>query len=198
MSYIEITTGQYPVTEREIRSQFHNTSFPSPFVAPEPYALVFEAPRPEHDKLTQIVREIAPVLTAKGHFEQQWEVVSRFTEYTDEAGVTHTVVEQEAAAVVEHQTKEAERIRTEIMDGVQRYLDDFARTKTYDSILSACTYATSLVPKFAAEGQYCVSARDTCWGVVAQIEAEVLAGTRPVPTGFEEIKPELPVLAWPQ
>lgn len=89
------------------------------------------------------------------------------------------------------------RVRSEIMDGVQRYLDDFATTKTYDSMLSACTYATSTVPQFAKEGQYCVEKRDECWATVARIEAEVLAGTRPAPTGFDDIKGELPALEWP-
>lgn len=90
-----------------------------------------------------------------------------------------------------------DRIRAEIMDGVQRYLDDFARTKTYDGILSACTYATSTVPRFAAEGQYCVQARDACWAAVASIEADVMAGNRPAPSGFEDIRAELPALSWP-
>lgn len=93
--------------------------------------------------------------------------------------------------------KPPEEIRAEIMDGVQRYLDDFAQTKTYDGILSACTYATSTVPRFAAEGQYCVEARDACWDAVASIEAEVLAGNRPAPSGFEDIRDELPTLSWP-
>lgn len=93
--------------------------------------------------------------------------------------------------------KTPEEIRNEIMDGVQRYLDDFATTKTYDSMLSACTYATSTVPKFQREGQYCVEKRDECWATVARIEAEVLAGTRPAPTGFDDIKGELPALEWP-
>lgn len=198
MNYIDTASGQYPVSEREIRAHYPNTSFPSPFLAPKGYALVFTTPQPVFDPVTQMAREVAPVKTTKGHYEQQWEVVSRFTEYTDEEEVVLTVAEQEAAAVAEHQAKEAVRIRAEIMEGVQKYLDDFAQTKTYDGILSACTYATSSVPKFAAEGQYCVSARDNCWGVVAQIETEVMAGTRPAPTGFEEIKPELPVLVWPE
>lgn len=94
--------------------------------------------------------------------------------------------------------KSLEEIRREIMDGVQRYLEGFATTKTYDSMLSACTYATSTVPQFAKEGQYCVEKRDECWATVARIEAEVLAGTRPAPTGFDDIKGELPVLEWPQ
>lgn len=99
MHYIDTASGQYPVTEREIKLAYPNVSFSQPFVAPEPYALVFEAPRPEHDAVTQTVREIAPVLTAKGHYEQQWEVV-----------------ELDAETVVDNRAKEAEQIRNEIAD----------------------------------------------------------------------------------
>ena len=79
---------------------------------------------------------------------------------------------------------------------VQRRLDDFARTKTYDSMLSACTYATSTDSVFAAEGQYCVSARDATWKAANVILNAVLTGERPVPA-WEEIEAELPELAWP-
>lgn len=181
MNYLNTETGQYPISEREIRALHANVSFPEPFAAPEPFAPVFAAPAPEHDPITQGVREIAPSLTGKGHYEQRWEVYPL-----------------DAETVAANRAREAARIRREIMDGVQRYLDDFATTKTYDSMLSACTYATSTVPKFQREGQYCVEKRDECWATVARIEAEVLAGTRPAPTGFDDIRGELPVLEWPQ
>ena len=133
-----------------------------------------------HDPITHAARELTPALI-DGQYVQQWEVYPL-----------------DAETVAANRAREAERIRREIMDGVQRYLDDFATTKTYDSMLSACTYATSTVPKFQREGQYCVEKRDECWAIVARIEAEVLAGTRPAPTGFDDIKGELPVLEWPQ
>ncbi len=79
---------------------------------------------------------------------------------------------------------------------VQRRLDTFARTRNYDGILSACTYVTSSVPKFAAEGQYCVQARDATWNACYTILSDVQAGNRPMPT-LNEIMLELPVLAWP-
>lgn len=180
MNYIEIATSKYPISEREIRSLFPNTSFPSPFKAPEGYALVFTTPAPTHNPLTESVREVAPV-AVNGAYSQKWEIIP--------------LPEEVASA---NQAREAERIRDEIMVNVQKYLDEFARTKTYDGILSACTYATSTFPKFAVEGQYCVQMRDTCWGVVAQIESDVLAGVRPIPSGFEDVKAELPALAWPE
>ena len=81
--------------------------------------------------------------------------------------------------------------------GVQKYLDDFAKTHSYDSILSACTYATSTVQKFAAEGQYAVEARDATWAKCYEILADVESGKRPMPS-LEEIIAELPELEWPQ
>jgi hypothetical protein len=79
---------------------------------------------------------------------------------------------------------------------VQQRLDDFARTHNYDGILSACTYATSTVPKFAAEGQYAVTARDATWATCYQIMGDVLQGLRPMPT-LEQTLAELPQLEWP-
>lgn len=100
--YINTTTLTQH-SESEIRAANPNTSYPVPFVAPAEYAYVFPAPQPAHNPVTQAVRETTPVLTAKGHWEQQWEVVPRYTDYTDGDGVLHTADEQLAA--------ELERIR---------------------------------------------------------------------------------------
>ena len=80
---------------------------------------------------------------------------------------------------------------------VQKRLNAFARTKTYDNIFTACTYATSTVPAFAVEGQYCVEARDATWSAANAIMNAVLAGERPIPA-WEELEAELPVLQWPE
>lgn len=88
-------------------------------------------------------------------------------------------------------------IKREVVQATQQRLDNFARTRNYDGILSLCTYATSTVPKFQAEGQYGVTARDATWATLYQILAEVEAGTRPVPSGYADIEPDLPALAWP-
>lgn len=74
--YINTQTNQYPLSERDIRNAYPNTSFPNPFTAPDEYAVVFPAPKPTHDPIIQAVHEIAPILTSKGHYEQQWEVVA--------------------------------------------------------------------------------------------------------------------------
>lgn len=99
--YINIKTLQYPLTERDIRHNNPNVSYPSPFNPGEDYAVVFLTPQPPHNPVTQIVRATQPVLTSKGTWEQRWEIVSKFHEYTDEQGVIHTVAEQEIDAIAE-------------------------------------------------------------------------------------------------
>lgn len=79
---------------------------------------------------------------------------------------------------------------------VQARLDDFAKTRNYDSMLSACTYATSTVPRFAQEAAYCVDMRDATWSTCYGIVAAVKAGNRPMPT-WAQIESELPALSWP-
>lgn len=90
-----------------------------------------------------------------------------------------------------------EQIVAQYTAGVQQHLDTFAQTRNYDGILSAATYATSQVPKFAAEGQYAVEARDATWAKCYEIMAAVEAGSRPMPT-LDELLSELPKLVWPQ
>lgn len=92
----------------------------------------------------------------------------------------------------------AEQMLASFTAAIQKRLDDFARTRGYDGILSACTYATSAVPKFAAEGRYAVDARDATWSAAYAILAEVQAGDRPIPGSLSEIESDLPVLAWPE
>ena len=74
-TYIRVSDGIYPVGEYNIRLMNPNTSFPVPFVPPEDYEPVFPLPKPSHDSITHFVRELAPELTNKGHWEQRWEVV---------------------------------------------------------------------------------------------------------------------------
>ena len=80
---------------------------------------------------------------------------------------------------------------------IQAHLDDFAKTRNYDGIMSAATYATSAVPKFRLEGQYAVAARDAVWAKGYELMDAVLAGTRPMPD-LEEVLAELPALKWPE
>lgn len=93
----------------------------------------------------------------------------------------------------------AQVLQEMLTDRIQCRLDAFARSegKSYDNMLSACTYATSTNPAFAKEGQYCVQARDATWEAANAVMNTVLAGQRPVPT-WEELEADLPPLAWPE
>ena len=116
-------------------------------------------------------------------------------------GTDYTLVEEEGAAawVAANTPPEVQQaaMLAAFTDAIQRLLDSFAQTRNYDGILSAATYATSTVPKFAAEGQYAVEARDSTWAGAYAILDAVLVGVRPMPS-IEEVIAELPVLAWPE
>lgn len=78
---------------------------------------------------------------------------------------------------------------------IQNRLDTFARTKTYDGILSACTYATSPTERLATEGQRAVDIRDATWQTAYQILADYQNGDIPQPT-WAELEAQLPELSW--
>lgn len=103
------------------------------------------------------------------------------------------IAAQEAAQAIVN----AERIKENIISSTQDRLDVFARTRNYDNILSACTYATSSITKFKLEGQYCVDIRDQTWATLYQILEDVQDGIRTMPTDYQEVEPLLPVLVWP-
>lgn len=99
--------------------------------------------------------------------------------------------------------KSPEQVQAEVVAGTQQRLDTFAQTRNYDGILSACAYASSTVPTFAAEGTYCLGARDATWAALYALMAQVQAGNWPIPgagqmpTGYADIEPSLPALEWP-
>lgn len=184
--------------EALLKSENPLTSYATPLdPTAHGFVIYFSSPQPDHNPITQTFRETTPVLTEKGRYEQAWEIVPRFTEYTDEQGVTHTVIEQESAAIAADQAAAVQSLVRSITDATQKRLDDFARTRNYDGILSACTYASSTVPMFAAEGQCAVNVRDATWAALYAIMAEVQAGARPMPAGFLDVEPDLPTMTWP-
>ena len=171
------TADSLGLTFEQVRRLFPGISFPESGDISTPEVQSYaSAPTPQYNPTTHAVREAAPVGGV-----QQWEVFPLPAE---------DVAANQAAA--------AQAMQTAIVSATQQRLDDFARTRNYDGILSASTYATSTIPKFAAEGQYAVQARDATWAALYQFMADVQAGTRPVPTGFADIEPDLPALEWPQ
>lgn len=93
--------------------------------------------------------------------------------------------------------EENEKLKNEIIKKVQERLDIFAKTREYDGILSACSYATSTIEKFSIEGQFCVQLRDNTWKKIYSIFDEIENGDRQMPISYNEIEEELPIAEWP-
>lgn len=157
-------------TELDIRAAHPTVSFPA---AMEPRHVTdfgyhpIEATVPTFDRSVQTAHEGSPTLV-DGEWKQTWVITN----------------------------KPVEEIQSMLAAGVQQHLDNFARTRGYESMLSACTYATSTNSRFAPEGQYCVAARDDTWAMCYQILEEVQQGLRPTPT-LNELLAMLPALVWP-
>lgn len=64
---------------------------------------------------------------------------------------------------------------------VQAHLDAGARTRNYDNIVSACSYAGAPNP-FQEEGAAFLAWRGECWALCHQIMAGVESGQRAQPT----------------
>ena len=165
----------------DYRDAFPNTSFPlsgpsDEFLASEGYTKVNAFK--DHDRATQKLVSCDP------YYEAPWVYTVKVEAKTAEELATEAEATQN-------------KLIASVTQSVQQRLDDFAKTRNYDGILSACTYATSTVPKFQSEGQYAVNARDVTWAKLYEVMAEVESGTRPVLSGYSDIEPELPVLEWP-
>lgn len=188
--FIRVVDGRptaWPLTADAVRYLSPSeTSFPGSTAAYEQadlcefgFETFAEADKPAFDPLAEKITETTPVKVG-GVWARQWRVVAL------------TSAEAQAAT----QAAQASLIDA-VSVATQARLDAFARTRNYDGILSACTYASSTNAKFAAEGAYCMKARDDTWATLYAVLAQVQAGTRPMPSGYADIEPELPALTWP-
>ena len=89
-----------------------------------------------------------------------------------------------------------EQLIDRLTHAVQAYMDSVARQRNYDSMLSLCTYSTSTIPRFQAEGQAGVLWRDACWQLGHDLIDQVRAGEAPIPTEAELLA-MLPPMHWP-
>lgn len=78
----------------------------------------------------------------------------------------------------------------------QDMMDEKARERNYDGIMSVCSYATSSHPKFAKEAAACVIWRDAVWAKCYELLDAVKAGEMAIPsdTDFLDMLPEF---FWP-
>ncbi len=104
-------------------------------------------------------------------------------------------IEEEAQREAEEVAYEANSVEMEkarLAGIVQLHLDNTAKARGYDNILSACSYAASL-NTYQAEGQSFLQWRAACWDTCYQILGDVTSGARAVPTEAELLA-ELPVM----
>jgi hypothetical protein len=170
---------KYPYNAIDLRRDNPKVSFPaSPTVSLLAEWNVFPVtttPSPNYDVMTQKIIESVPT-QINGIWTQVWSIVE----------LTVNEIEDKR-----------QQVTNEIVIQVKERLDVFAQSRGYDNIVSACSYATSQHQKYGPEGRYCVEAREQTWDKLFQILDEVLAGTRSMPTSYDEIETELPILQWP-
>ncbi len=125
-------------------------------------------------------------------WRQLWDEVNAYA-------ITHPEKVTEEAPARPHIPTQ-EELRATYIAAIQTALDTFARTRGYDGILSACSYAASTDPSFAAEAAYCVSLRDATWRAAYDLLDAIQAGTREIPHNAAAVLEELPVYtaAWPE
>ena len=80
--------------------------------------------------------------------------------------------------------------------GIDCYIDSVAQAKGYDSRITAALRAGYSNP-WQAEGAAFGAWMDGCYTHCYQVETDVRAGLRPIPT-LAEIIAELPAMEWPE
>lgn len=185
------TPVEWPVRDFQIRSSMTTVSLPAQItpevVAPLGFEPYVESAKPDFNTLVEKIEERTPAKQGDT-WVQQWEVVQLYSPAEREQVLADAAAQSAADAAV--------ALQQSIVDATQTRLDEFAKTRNYDSILSACTYATDPNPVFAAEGQRAVDFRSSTWAKLYSILSEVQAGTRPTPVSFSDIESELPILSW--
>jgi hypothetical protein len=109
--------------------------------------------------------------------------------YTETYEIPDPTPEELAAAKV----KETEEIVKRLTNAVQAHMEDVARSKGYDNLMSACSYA-AVANAFQAESQKFIEWRANCWMVCHHVLAEAEAGNIAVPSE-QELVAMLPVFS---
>lgn len=190
---------KYPYSVGELRRDNQQISFPrdpsDELLAEYGVLPVLAKARPSFNPATHKVVERTPVLEQARNGDGTFRADDPATLH-DEGWCWTQVWEVVPLSATEVQ-QYLDGLQLSVVEQTQQRLDNFARTRGYDGVLSACTYSDSLVQKFRDEGQYCLAQRDATWAKLYDLLQEVQSGTRPVPSGFSDIEPLLPVLTWP-
>lgn len=79
---------------------------------------------------------------------------------------------------------------------VTKKLNEFARTKRYEDIVSLTSFANSTNITYKQEAERGIYLRDTTWDNFYLYLAEVQSGTTTVPKSLAEIEARIPDLTW--
>lgn len=88
-----------------------------------------------------------------------------------------------------------EEIQQALLAKLDEHIDSVAKFKGYDSRIT-CALRAGYVNPWQQEGIAFGTWMDACYAMAYQIQADVLAGTRPTPTA-EQLIAEMPVMVWP-
>jgi len=182
---IKVEAGQavgHPILEENFRYLFTDVSFPLIFTKEivEVYGYgMYEYSRVPDITYTQKLVEGTPVKDEYGIWRQTWNIIELEGE------------ERETAI-----KKEQFEYNSSLMFICSKRLDRFANKRGYQSMLTACSYATSKNDIYRSDAQYCVDLRDKTWQSFYQIINPIIAGTSPRITQ-DEMENLLPPLQWP-
>lgn len=96
-----------------------------------------------------------------------------------------------------NETKIRQSSFSAIEKAIQRKMDEVAKERGYDSLLSACSYASAPDGDvFKDEGMAFVAWRSATWQLAIQTQARVTAGEIPMPT-VEQAIADMPALVLP-
>lgn len=79
----------------------------------------------------------------------------------------------------------------------QNMMDQKAKERNYDGIMSVCSYLLSSNSRFAAEAEACTHWRDAVWSRCYELLTSVLTGEMALPTEQEFLQ-MLPAFEWPE
>jgi len=171
---------EYILSIEDIKKRFPNISFKRDFNESIPEIGLFKyefTQEPDYNLITQYIERGEPV------FDEVDEVYKE----------VWFVKENSPQQIANEITYFAEKHTM----AVQIYMDDFAKTRNYDNIQSAVTYIGCGIPKFEAEGQYCLEMRAQIWSILYQYMSEVEEGARVMETDSQKVIDLLPMLSWP-
>ncbi len=95
------------------------------------------------------------------------------------------------SATIQQQSEIVDAQRGLMNEAIQNMLDEKAREYRYDNMMSVRSYAGYTNP-FQAEAEAMAVWASNCWVKAGEIEADVLAGNRSMPT-VDEVLLEMPV-----